>query len=257
MHPTSNRTIAKLVCLSALVTSIFSVSAIGDAANTNDDSEHVIFSTLLAANVDKGSVNYQGFQDSEEFDTYVDYIANKAFTEAASTDNKLAFYINAYNALAIEGILDGSSPSSFFGKIGYFKMDKYTIAGERMNLYDLEHKVIRPFGEPRIHFALVCASTSCPKLRTEAYTQSKLDKQLTENAIDFINDGSKNSFDLKTKKGKISKIFDWFEEDFVEKLSLQKYIAQYVEDPQIKSALNNEALDLGYMKYDWSLNGKL
>lgn len=83
---------------------------------------------------------------------------------------KLAFWINAYNALAIKGTLDGSSPRSFFGKAKFFYTDKYQAGGVKTNLYDLEHEILLPLDDARVHFAIVCASRSCPKLRSEAYT---------------------------------------------------------------------------------------
>lgn len=87
-----------------------------------------------------------------------------------SHSEALVYWINAYNTLAIKGILDGRSPRTLLGKYSYFKKAKYRVGGKRINLYDLERKVIIPMGEPRIHFAINCASQSCPKLLSRAYT---------------------------------------------------------------------------------------
>lgn len=214
------------------------------------------FSELLKNNVKDGFVNYSAFVNNEGFNNYIKDIANKEITEDLSLEEKLAFYINAYNALAIKGIIDGYSPSSFTSKVRYFYLNKYKIAGKKINLYNFEHKVIRPLGEPRIHFALVCASHSCPKLRSEVYLAENLDRQLNENAIDFINDKEKNIFDASKKKAKVSKIFDWLKKDFTENMSLQSYIAQYMQDEEIKTLLLNDDFKIKHKKYDWSLNGK-
>ena len=129
---------------------------------------------MLASAVTEGQVDYRQWRDNPRFDALVNQIA-EADVAGMSREEALVFYINAYNILAARGILDGSSPSSLLGRYVYFKRDKYTVAGESVNLYDLEHELIRPLGEARIHFAIVCASASCPILRNEAYT---LEKQL-------------------------------------------------------------------------------
>ena len=214
------------------------------------------FSALLEQHVVDGVVDYTGFRDKPALDTYIEYVANKTDVESLPLNEQLAFYINAYNALAIKGILNGKSPKSFFGRVGYFYNAKYIIAGKKTNLYDFEHKVIRPLGEPRIHFGLVCASTSCPKLRSEAYTPEALDRQLNESATDFINDTSKNHFDLEKDRAHLSKIFDWFKKDFEVDSSLQQYIAQFIQDETVKAKLSTNDFSIKHNKYDWSLNGK-
>ena len=174
----------------------------------------------------------------------------------ASSEEQLAFWINTYNALAIKGIIDGGSPSSFFGRIGYFKTTTYEAGGKTISLYDLERDVIIPLGEPRIHFAIVCASFSCPMLRSEAYTAEHLDEQLELNARRFINDPTRNRFDRGSKVAHLSKIFDWFPEDF-EKHSgtVLGYVANYVDDPELAKELRDGGYKIKYLKYDWSLNG--
>ena len=202
-----------------------------------------------------GLVNYATLSESTQLESYWNYIANENI-QSFSEEETLAFYINAYNALSIRGILNGRSPKTYLGKIRFFYSDKYDIAGERINLYNFEHKVIRPLGEPRIHFALVCSANSCPKLRPEAYSAETLDAQLDENTIDFINDTSKNYFDIDKKTAHLSKIFDWFTEDFTaDGLSLQQYIAQYIHDDEIAALLRDDAFKVKYNKYDWKLNG--
>ncbi len=244
-----------LICFIRFM-AIFAVVVFSSSSFSESDSDVTRdFSLLLKAHVKDGDVDYQGFFDNESFERYIDYVANKKIDETTSKEEKLAFYINAYNALSIKGIVDGYSPKSFFGKVKFFYGQKYTIAGQRMNLYDFEHKIIRPLGEPRIHFALVCASYSCPKLRSEAYNVEQLDSQLTENAIDFINDQQKNTFDSDKKVARISKIFSWFKEDFIEKTSLQGYIALYVSDANVKALLLQDGFKVRHQKYDWSLNG--
>ena len=149
------------------------------------------------------------------------------------------------------------SPSSFFGRIGYFKNAKYEVGGRSLNLYDLEREVIIPMGEPRIHFAIVCASASCPVLRPEAYVAGTLDAQLDEAARRFINDPTRNRFDPDTRVAHLSKIFDWFTGDFeIDGGGVLDYVARYVQDPALAESLRGDGWSVQHLPYDWSLNGK-
>ncbi len=216
--------------------------------------DHAPFDALLKANVRNGEVNYPAFQDSAAFRTYVESLA-----KPVKLDNKadsLVHYINAYNALAIAGILEGLSPSTFLGRARFFKFKDWPLNGQNINLYDLEHKIIRPLGEPRIHFAIICASKSCPFLRSEAYASARLDGQLDEQARQFVNDSFRNRFDQAGKTANLSEIFKWFDEDFSGAAgSVQKYIARYVANPEIAKGLTADGYKVEWIDYDWSLNG--
>lgn len=215
---------------------------------------HDLFQDVLTAYVDDGDVNYPGINADSSYHSYISDLQKPVRFQ--NSNEELSYWINAYNALAIKGILDGRSPESFFGKIGYFYNAEYTVNGITTNLYDLEHDVIIPLGEPRIHFALNCASASCPKLSGAVYLAEKLEQQLEDAAIMFINDSSRNRFDHQAKIAYISKIFDWFEDDFVKhSATVQNYLALYVNDQQVSIALANNEYQIEYMEYDWSLNG--
>lgn len=210
---------------------------------------------LLAEAVDDGYVDYSRWADNPRFDVLVRQIATSD-TAGMTRDEKLVFYINAYNILAARGILDGRSPASLFGRYLYFKRDKYQVAGRRISLHDLEHELIRPLQEPRIHFAIVCASASCPILQSEAYTLEQLDSQLDAAARGFINDTARNVFDVERGMARLSSIFKWFEEDFVAASgTLQAYLAVYVESEKAASMLQRGEFEVDYLPYDWSLNG--
>ena len=221
----------------------------------DSDDPRAIFDKILKSHVVDGAVDYASISP-DELQPYLDFVANMDVSKLKTTQEQVAFYVNAYNALSIKGILNGKSPSSLLGRLKFFKRVEYVIAGESMDLYDFEHKIIRPLGEPRIHFALVCASKSCPKLRSERYDVSRLDAQLDENAIDFVNDTTKNQFDTEKNKARLSKIFEWFTEDFVtDERTLQQYIAPYVKDESVAAILQNNGFKIKHLEYDWSLNG--
>lgn len=223
---------------------------------TNTDNIHQGFDAVLKDHVTDGQVDYTSIQQDSRFHNYLSAIQNINPKNFATKQQQLAFWINAYNALAIKGIIDNLSPSSLFGRYSFFKSTNYKVAGQTINLDDLEKKIIIPFEEPRIHFAIVCASASCPKLRSEAYLASRLNEQLETNTYEFLNNENKNQFNSNKKVAKVSKIFDWFTDDFEKHSgSVQKYIAQYVDNKALKIALSNESYKIKYLKYDWQLNG--
>ncbi len=212
------------------------------------------FNDALKGNVRNGEVNYKAIKDNPSFQIYIESLKNEPTFE--NKIQEVAYWINAYNALVIKGILEGGSPSNFFSRQRFFKNDKYELAGKHISLNDLEHKVIIPLDEPRIHFAINCASSSCPKLRPSVFNADMLDKQLTDAAYAFINDTMRNYFDPATKIAYISKIFDWFERDFVKHSgSVEEYIAQYINDKTIAEDLRAGNYKIKYLKYDWTLNG--
>jgi Protein of unknown function, DUF547 len=214
------------------------------------------WTALLAEAVTDGEVDYTQWERNPDFDALVEQIGTTD-TNGMNRQQKLVFFINAYNILAARGILDGSSPGSLLGRYVYFKRDKYLVAGESITLHALEHELIRPLKEPRIHFAIVCASQSCPILQREAYTLKQLDQQLEAAARNFINDQKHNQFNATTRRAELSSIFKWFEEDFAEVAgSLQAYLAPMVDNENVSELLEQQALKISYLRYDWSLNGR-
>jgi len=239
-----------------LIALVVTALSIGGPVKVASASGHDEFDAVLRAYVNDGVVDYASIEKEGRFFRYIDFLGSANPDEFAASAERLAFWINAYNALAIKGVLEGGSPSSLFGRIGYFKLSKHLLAGRDLSLYDLEHDIIIPFEEPRVHFAIVCASQSCPKLRSEAYVASRLDEQLNESARAFINDVGRNRFEIGAKKAKVSKIFDWFEEDFVRQSgSVQRFLSNYLDDKEIAEQLSREAFRIEYQRYDWGLNG--
>jgi hypothetical protein len=237
----------------------FSVLAFAGTAASAQNLEAVIdwsrWDAILRSKVIDGRVDYGAIAADPGFTATVADIAN---ADLAGHDRQslLAFSINAYNVLAVKGILDGHSPASSFGKLRFFYRDTYTIAGEERSLHAFENEHIRTLEEPRIHFAIVCASASCPPLRSEAYAPQTLDEQLDDNARRFLNDSAKNRYDLDSGVARISKIFKWFAEDFEATAgTVPHYIASFVDDEEVAAALRDDLLELRYLKYDWSLNG--
>ncbi|MDQ3261202.1 MAG: DUF547 domain-containing protein [Pseudomonadota bacterium] len=233
---------------------IFSAAAILLAASAFAEVDHGLFDHTLKSHVADGQVNYPAVAADK---SYASYLGQLATAPAPSAKNdKLVFYMNAYNALAMKGILDGKSPSNPITRHLFFKSAKYPLSGGEINLHDIEHEILRKLDEPRIHFSIVCASQSCPKMGNDAFTVAKLEQQLDGNTRGFINDPSRNRFDNKEKIAYLSQVFKWFTEDFEKNAgSLQKFIAKYVSDPELAQQLAADGYTIKFLDYNWDLNG--
>ena len=174
---------------------------------------------------------------------------------------RMAFLINAYNAFAVEKILTRYPAIRSiwdFGKVfgNPFKDEFFTLAGRKRSLDAVEHAMLRPvFREPRVHYAVNCASIGCPMLREEAYTAARLDAQLEEQARRFLSDRSRNRYDAASGRLAVSRIFDWFAEDFEPRA---RYFAAYADlladDAAGREAIRRGRAALQFLDYDWALN---
>jgi hypothetical protein len=242
-----------------LLTTVQSCIRVKDYTSDSKPISHAIFDSLLRQYVNnEGFVNYKGFmQDSVKFKSYLDLLSrNHPNDKNWSRNERLAYWINAYNAFTIKLICDYYPVESIKDiKKGIpFVSDTWTIdfikiEGKTYNLNNIEHGIIRPkFNEPRIHFAVNCASKGCPPLLNAAYTAEQLEAQLDSQARAFINDGFRNKID-GANKADLSKIFTWFAGDFKNVApSVVSFINRYA-----KVQLNEKA-DINYQEYDWSLN---
>jgi len=222
-----------------------------------DKVSHQAWDGIVLAHVHDGQVDYPAIQADGRLDGYLRELNRIDPTRLQTRQNQLAFWINAYNAFAVQGILDHYSPMTLWGRYRYFIGRDYRVGGTTINLYGLERQVlIEQFHEPLMHFAIVCASTSCPKLQSWAYQPEQLDRQLVQVAKDFINDPTRNRFDRSQKVASLSMIFQWFENDFaIAAGSVLAYIARYVDDPDLAKELIQPGYRIEYLDYDWSLNG--
>ena len=222
-----------------------------------DRVSHQAWDQIVQAHVRDGQVDYLTIQADGMLDGYVRELKHIDPAKLPTRQHQLAFWINTYNAFAVKGILDDYSPMTLWGRYRYFIGRDYHVGGATINLYDLEREVlIKQFHEPLMHFAIVCASTSCPKLQPWAYQPDQLDRQLAYAARGFINDPSRNRFDRQRKIASLSMIFKWFETDFADAAgSVLVYIARYVDDPELAKDLMQPGYRIEYLEYDWSLNG--
>ncbi len=220
---------------------------------------HEIWNNLLKKNVAAdGKVNYKGFiKDSVEFNKYLKLLTDNSPNEKTwSVNEQKAFWINAYNAFTVK-LITKYYPIKSINEIGSSIQIPFVntpwdvkfifIGKEKMDLNSIEHGQLREkFDDPRIHFAIVCASKSCPALLNEAYDPARLDQQLDNQAKTFLKDTFRNK--VSATNPKISKIFEWFQNDFTKKESLIDFLNKYAP---VKI---NATAKITYLDYDWGLN---
>ena len=247
------------------------------------DQEHRLLQQVLDRYLDSGRVDYQGLQANPQL--LDEYLVALGGVERSDFDHwteaeRIAYWVNAYNAFTLKAIIDHYPikrstswkalvfPSNSIWQIkGIWEGIKQpVVGGQSVALNDIEHEILRKeYKEPRIHMALVCASIGCPTLRDEVYRGDRLDAQLESQTQLYLNDASRGSA-LDGKRLRVSKIFDWFGEDFVgfadqgcyEKGGKQRrgvinFVHRYV-DKDTQERICSQQPRLGYLDYDWHLN---
>ncbi|MFT7028785.1 MAG: hypothetical protein ACJA2C_000155 [Marinoscillum sp.] len=233
----------------------------GLSQRSNQETEvitHEKFTVLLSKYVDEdGLVSYKGFRtDREALNAYLDLLRSTSPGSNWTKEEEIAYWINVYNAFTIDLVLDhyplesikdiGSSIQIPFVNTPW-DIKFINIGGETHDLNNVEHGILRKqWKEPRVHFALNCASYSCPRLRNEAYEGSKLYDQLDDQARLFINDDFRN--DITAESAQLSKFFDWFSGDFKNVMPLKDFINQYSDQKIGKDT------EVDFKEYDWKLN---
>ncbi len=247
----------KPVCMRIIVLAL----VLGGGAARAAEPDWSVYAALLKnhvhaarqADVSLNRVNYFAIKSDPRFAQVVSQIEQFPLAELNTQEEKLAFYINAYNVLAIRMVLD-HWPLTSIKDAGsllkpVWKKEAGRLGGQPVSLGEIEHEVLRPMGEPRMHMAIVCASVSCPDLRMEPYRAARLSPQLDDQARQFLANTAKGLV-MRDGSAHVSKIFDWFSEDFTPQYgSVEGFIARYARLP----AYVKLKADL---PYNWSLNGE-
>jgi hypothetical protein len=244
---------------------------VGSKASQNlsiDKIDHSSWDGLLAKYVDgNGMVDYRSWKattaDAQVLDRYLNHLSTATAKAAASREAKLAFWINAYNAVTIRGILREYPTTSirnhtakFFGYNIWQDLKLY-VGGSPYSLEDIEHETLRKMSEPRIHFAIVCASIGCPRLLNEAYVADRIDEQLTINAKDFFARRQNFRNNAAARGFQLSSILSWFDEDFgSNQKQMLKTISPWLPTPQAQAAARSGSVSVAYLTYDWKLNAQ-
>lgn len=233
--------------------------------------DHSAFNGLLEQYVDgEGRVNYSGLKrDRAGLERYLDELARADAARLGGRSEELAFWINAYNAAVLKGVIDAYPVKSVRDISGFFDGRRYRVAGQELTLDEIEMR-LRRMGDPRIHFAIVCASRSCPRLERRAYSAENIEAELERRARDFINDEQRGvRIDRAENLVYLSKIFEWYSGEFLEPGEVSglldralvmlrparvlPYILRYL-DPQKRSYIEENRPRVAFMDYDWSLN---
>jgi len=210
--------------------------------------DHGAWNTLLQKHVNSaGKVQYKGFkEDKDALDAYCQLLADHVPADEWSRANKMAYWVNAYNAFTVRLIVDNYPVSGILKLDGGKTWDvkRILLGGKKYSLNQIENEILRPqFKDARIHFVLSCAAKSCPPLLNKALTANNLEKTLEERTQKFINNPLYNT--IGADKIQVSKIFDWYAVDFGD---LRKFLAKYAE---VK--INDNAI-LRFTEYNWDLN---
>lgn len=249
------------------------------------DHGHFLLTEVLSEHVANGLVNYRALKENQAtLNQYLHELANidpEAYNKW-TRQQKLALWINAYNAFTIKGILDhypiehswladplGNYPDNSIRQIrGIWDDMTWTVMGEEYTLNHMEHEIMRrELADPRIHFVLVCASKGCPNLEGLAFGASDLDERLDLAGINYIYDSREIRIDRKNKVVRLSQIFKWFEEDFVEgtqykqlfkdhsskEAGILSWVYRYANKAD-REFMENYNIKIAYLYYDWALN---
>ncbi len=205
---------------------------------------------LLKSEVKNGQVDYQAVKKAFQTIDQLYKQLGSMNLQGATDKEKKAFFINAYNIVVIHEIAKYYPLKSPMDKSGFFDKVKHQVAGEELTLNALEiNKLVKPFKDPRVHFALACAAKSCPPLASFAYTPEKMDEQLDSRTRKSLNDADFIKVDEKNKTVEVSKIFDWYKNDFTQNgQTVLAFINQY-RNQKIPSGFK-----VGYYEYNWQLN---
>jgi hypothetical protein len=246
-NPRSLATVALLASLLVLLGAQGASDPLKQFHDATGEYDHILRQTVR----DDGLVDYDAIERT--YATSLDaYLIKLGEIDANNfpRDEKLAYYINLYNATMLKAALDrrggGWAPDK--DDFAVFKLPLVRSAGVAMSLNDLEHEVIRKrFDEPRVHAALVCAARSCPPLLPRAYRADDLDRVLEENMQRFVRDPARNPIDVANRKLVLSKIFDWYAADFGGPDKVAAYVDRY-------HPAETTGWPVSFTEYSWQLN---
>jgi hypothetical protein len=226
--------------------------------------DHSKFDQVLKKHVDdKGLVDYNSIAKAKGFSEYMQSLQT-AKVEDFSRDGQLAFWINAYNAVTIDKVTKKKPKKSvretfipgLWTGTTFFTSREHVVAGKRLSQDDIEHEILRKqFKDPRIHFAIICASMGCPQLPRIAYTEENVQTRLEEETRKYLNSARGTRIDQAENTLNVSKLFDWFGSDFInESGSVLAFMQPYLSE-EVRVFLERDPM-ISYLEYDWALNAQ-
>jgi len=260
-----------------LYIALISILSLASPSLATSPFSHTLFDRVLQTHVDlQGSVDYAALQaDRAPLDNYIDSLAlyspQSHPQRFLSPNHQLAYWINTYNAFVLRGILDAYPVDSvmdikYFN--GFFNRQKFIAGGQEMTLDHLENQIIRPiYKDPRIHFAVNCGALSCPMLENRTFNGADLDLRLAAAQERFMTDPQHIRIDRQAPAIHLSKILDWYGDDFVNwypnkkdspsiKTNLLDYLILYLPPKEADFLRQNPDLEISFYEYNWQLNGQ-
>lgn len=218
--------------------------------------DYTLLDEVLLANVRNGYVDYDGIAADPRFAKFVGQLG-EAPGDLSAPGAALAYDINAYNAFAIDGVLKGNSPVTKRKRARFFTGVEFKLGGTELTLDQLATTRVHAAGDARSHFALACGSISCPRLWNRAYRPENLDKQLDDAARRFVNDSTRNRYDIAQRTAFVAPLFTEHQADFEKAAgTLPAYLARYVSEPASRAALREGRLAIKPLAHEWDLNGR-
>lgn len=236
------------------------------------DASYATYTTVLSDYVDDDRVDYATLKTNRApLDTFVAQLASITAEQYDSMDtaSQMSLWINAYNGITLRSIIDAYPVGSIKDIDGVWDKKRWSVADLQVTLDDIEHKMLRPiFNDPRIHFAVNCASVGCPPLFHRPFLPSNVDALLDTVALNFVNDTSRTQVSIDNRLLKITSIFDWFGDDFItiygshrefsslepKKIAAINFVMAYYDDKRADDVDPTAGWSVSYLDYDWSLN---
>lgn len=224
--------------------------------------DHIELTFILRDHVKNGRVNYAALKTDKRLDVYLDAMSRMDVSEMKSLQ-RMSYYLNVYNATTLKAVAEAWPVSSIRdiggkGSGSVWKKPLVRLRTGTVSLDQLENDIIRRLGDPRAHFAIVCAARGCPPLRSEAYESHNLEEYLDDQTRSFLANRTWNVFDTTKHVARVSHIFEWYRQDFADSdKGLLRYLARYAE----RSAADDIRMHLDvyrieYMDYDWRINAQ-
>ncbi len=220
-----------------------------------------LLSSAFQKHVTSGLVDYPAISKDTDFKSFLKWLETADPKTLPDEKTKMAFWVNAYNALAIQNVIISSKPAdkewiaSVLDVTGFFSTRTQKVAGQKLTLNKLEKEVAFPqFNDARLHFAFVCSALSCPLLPAMAYTADNIDILIKQVAWEFLQNPLKNRLDKKKKTLYLSQIFNWYRPDFEKDgKSLVDFLNPYF-DETTQNFLQQNKVQIKFLEYNWALN---
>lgn len=235
----------------------------GSPTKKSGDEAFALLTSALQKYVTSGLVDYPAIAKDADFKAFLKWLKTADPKTLPNNKAKMAFWVNAYNALAIQNVINSSKPAenewikSALDVTGFFSTRSQKVAGQKLTLNKLEKEVAFPqFNDARLHFAFVCAAMSCPLLPAMAYTADNFDTLIKQVAWEFLQNPRKNRLDKENKILYLSQIFNWYRPDFEKDgKSLVDFLLPYFDDAT-RVFLQKNKVEIKFLEYNWALNLK-